>query len=195
MKNVTELLKQYGTQNITHTKCTFFEHLVNTGNILKDWECSDSLYYAGYFHSFYGTEGKINQPILTFAERDQLRSEIGEQAEYLVYLYCLSKRKSFYEQIEKIDDFGIINRFNNEKISISKQTLIDLITLDIANLIEEYDRQPLLEWNRQPLLNWLGRFWLKKQYFSGHFKGLTYLPKKAQEVVKIKIGIDVNQYV
>lgn len=194
MKDITRLLKEYGTQNKSHSKRTFFEHLVETGGLLKNWGCSNDLCLAGYFHSFYGTEGYISQPILKFAERHQLRSEIGERAEYLVYLYCISKRRFYYNQLEKKDKFLIIiDRFTYQQISISKQTLIDLITLDIANLIEECDYQPILRWGQQPLLGFVARFGLKKIFFRGHLKGLKYPPKEAQNMLEMKFKFNLNQ--
>ncbi|KST70374.1 DUF6817 domain-containing protein [Mastigocoleus testarum] len=187
--NINERLKKYGTDKISHSKRTFYEHLIATGDLLKEWGCDENVCLAGYFHSFYGTEGVANTLyIFNFADREKLQYEVGEKAEYLVFLYCIAKnRKAYYEKIERGNDLYLTNRLTNEKIFIEKQVLVDLICLDIANFIEEFERQPLVD---QPLTKWIAPFWFRNYYIKRNYKWLAYVPHKAQEIIKSKFKID-----
>ena len=193
ISNINQTLIEYNTDTVSHTGRTLFEHFIGTGDLLKEWGCSNYLYLAGYFHAFYGTEGSLNGfHIFKFEEREKLQNIIGEKAEHLVFLYCISKRRrTYYEQIARKGYFYVTNRLTDEKISINKEVLIDLICLDIANLIEELDRQPLFN---QRLLRWIGRLWFRFKYIKRHYQSLGYLPNQAQELVKDKFHIDVNKY-
>ncbi|MDJ0598494.1 MAG: hypothetical protein QNJ37_06605 [Crocosphaera sp.] len=144
MENVLYLLKSYQTHRIVHTKRTFYEHLVGTGDLLKKWKCAPTLCLAGYFHSFYGTEGTQKNYILKFCQRKELQEAIGEEAEKIVYLFCICKQRENYFDIQpnQRSEICIINRLTSDKITISYSEWLNLVILHMANVIEEFDYVP-----------------------------------------------------
>ncbi|NET87240.1 MAG: hypothetical protein F6K45_03890 [Kamptonema sp. SIO1D9] len=136
MKEAIATLKKYQTQSISHSTRTLFDHPIGTGQILQEWDCDLNLCLAGYFHSFYGTEGTGKKRILDFSEREKIQQEIGREAEIIVYLYCVFRRKFYY----RCNGDYIWDRLTNQKRSVTKEIFRQLVILDIANLVEEFPR-------------------------------------------------------
>ncbi|GGA11481.1 DUF6817 domain-containing protein [Okeania sp. KiyG1] len=179
MKNILNLLKSYQTNTIPHTQVTLYDHLVGTGNLLETWKCHKNLCLAGYFHSFYGTDGTGKKHVLNFSQRDELQKAIGEEAEEIVYLYCISQRRKYFQKRVVPDDkIPIINRFTNEKIMINYPQWLNLIILDMANLLEEFDRLHWL-WRKIGLYLYVYQF--------GYRKVLKHIPEQVKTEVQKKI--------
>jgi hypothetical protein len=77
-------LIQKKTNTIPHSKSNLFNHLVGTYNILRKWNCSEDICFAGLLHSIYGNEFFT---ITVENERQVIKELIGEKAEELVYLF------------------------------------------------------------------------------------------------------------
>lgn len=84
--NIPELLHHTGL-------AAFDEHLKGVKTVLQLWEASKDVCNAGLFHSIYGTEGfqGYKFPIL---RRREIRNLIGEEAERLVWIFCVVDRKT-----------------------------------------------------------------------------------------------------
>jgi hypothetical protein len=110
------------TDSINHSKSTFFEHLYNTYNILKNMGLPQDVCIAGLFHSVYGTEYfKCALPVT----REEIKELIGEYSESLAYSFCtLPNRTSTI--------------INEGKKGNSK--LFHLACIEYANLLEQQPR-------------------------------------------------------
>lgn len=139
-----DILAKFSIKKRRHTNGTFTDHLFGTRQLLKDWGCGESLCLAGLCHSFYGTEGTFGLRVLNITERERLQSEIGEEAENLVYLYSIVKRKTIYDNLEASDFVEVIDRTRNIPLAVSCAVRRDLLTLDIANTLEQVGEGPLL---------------------------------------------------
>ena len=116
------------TKGYPHSRKTFFEHLLNTSNIIRElFPEKQYLIDAGLFHSIYGT---CYYEFDCKKSREQIKSIIGEKAENLVHIFCTLEDRT-YKIIE--------NEFDGE---IQK----DLLILEYANCLEqECDNEILLE--------------------------------------------------
>lgn len=107
------------TKKYSHNGKLFFDHLINTSNIIKElFPKEQYLIDAGLFHSIYGTcYYNFDQKIKRF----EVRSLIGEEAENLVYIFCSLSNRTL----------KIIN--NNFDPKIQR----DLCILEYANYLEQ----------------------------------------------------------
>ena len=184
MKNVLNLLKYYQTYTIPHTQMTLYDHLVGTGNLLETWKCHENLCLAGYCHSFYGTDGTGKKHVLKLSQREELQTAIGEEAEEIVYLYCISQRRKYFKKRSISEDtIPIINRYTQEKIMINYPQWLNLVILDMANLLEEFDR---LHWFQRKIGLYL------YIYQFGYRQVLKYIPEQVQTEVKQKFTLSNN---
>lgn len=90
-------LRRLGTDEVDHFGRPLTEHLVETSRWLEKWGNPTAISLAGAFHSIYGTE-EFRQKTLPLDRRDDVRAQIGEEAEALVYLFCLADRHSLFSQ-------------------------------------------------------------------------------------------------
>jgi hypothetical protein len=79
------------TENIPHSRVTFFEHLYNTFLILKNIGAPEDVCAAGLFHAVYGTD--YFQHNLT-VNRETVRNLIGPYAEDLVFTFCTMQNRT-----------------------------------------------------------------------------------------------------
>ncbi len=80
---------------IEHSGGSLFEHLTGTAALLESWGAPPALVCAGLFHSIYGTEA-LRQAAVSPAERAELRAQLGEETEELVYLFGTATRDSLH---------------------------------------------------------------------------------------------------
>jgi hypothetical protein len=173
IQDAAQKLERHGTKEIEHTRRTFFEHLSDTGDLLKYWGCRDALCVAGYFHSFYGSEGTTAYAsVLQFSDRERLRAEIGEESEELVYLYCISQHRPRYSDQLGASTCFVKNRLTGEKVPTSAAILADLIALDCADLVEQFYRQGLRF-----------RLYHRSVYRRSYLRASTCLPRRGREAV------------
>jgi SAM-dependent methyltransferase len=139
-EEVAELLRTLGAAEVEHPSGALLDHLLGTYEVLRRWECSEDLCGAGLFHSVYGTEFFETQ---TVKNRDVVRERLGERAERLAYLFAAMIRRTLYENLERGAPYWVVDRHLNEDVGLSIQDLSDLITLDLANRVEQLPRNPL----------------------------------------------------
>jgi hypothetical protein len=135
-------LRSAGTQDTHHSGKDLLEHLANTYKILRRWGCPQSLCVAGLFHSVYGTEA-FEPAMFTLGQRQVIQDRIGPDAERVVHLYCVATRRSLYENLEHGAPYSLRTFKRGETIPISRGCLADLMTLDLANSLEQLSRIPL----------------------------------------------------
>ena len=129
------LLDQLPVHKVEHFGRPLKDHLIGTHNLLDQWGCSEALCLAGLFHSVYGT-GTFKTVTLAAEHRQQLRSLIGEYAESLVYIYCMSDRKKLLMENQS-PPFYWVSHNSHEQTRLSRDVLVDLIALEAANYVEQ----------------------------------------------------------
>jgi hypothetical protein len=137
-----ELLNRFGAVSVEHPSGTLLEHLRGTYEQLERWGCSEDLCRAGLYHSVYGTE-YFQKRTVPLDARDEVRSAIGERAEEIAYLYCALSRQSLYRNLDVGAPYAVKTRDGRE-MPISLEQLADLMTLDLANRLEQ---QPRNRWD------------------------------------------------
>lgn len=85
------------TNSIQHSKSNFFNHLINTYNILRYWQCNEDICFAGLFHSIYGNDIFLHK---TVESRDEIKKLIGEKSEK--YVYDFNKNRLVYDELKLI---------------------------------------------------------------------------------------------
>ncbi len=81
-KPMTNFLVEIGIEQVPHTHKSYLAHLIAVFRDLEADGCSEDVCRAGMFHSIYGTE-KFQGFTLPLERRDEVRSLIGERAEFL----------------------------------------------------------------------------------------------------------------
>ena len=137
-----ELLNRFGAVSVEHPSGTLLEHLRGTYEQLERWGCSEDLCRAGLYHSVYGTE-YFQKRTVPLEARDEVRSAIGDRAEEIAYLYCALSRQSLYRNLDMGAPYSVKGRDARE-MPISLTQLADLMTLDLANRLEQ---QPRTRWD------------------------------------------------
>ena len=85
-----------------HSDRGLFDHLLGTRQLLVDWGARPALCDAGLFHSIYSTE-HYEQTAVALTRRDEVRQLIGEEAESLVWLFCMMRRETFSWTLERTE--------------------------------------------------------------------------------------------
>jgi hypothetical protein len=129
-----DCLKQFHTDTTEHSGRTFLEHLKGTRDLLKEWDMPEHVQVAGLFHSIYGTN-IFQVQSASFDDREFLKAMIGERAERLAYLFCVADRPTAF--FEALNTNRIRNRHSQEVISVTSIEMLDLITIEAANHIEQ----------------------------------------------------------
>ena len=141
MINQITLLEELGTNNILHLSGDLQSHLVGTYEKLKLWGNDEHVKVAGLFHAVYGTQ-EFELPLTTPTNRSYIASQIGNEAEELVYLYCACNRKFVYPQIGLHQDVLFQDRFTDEEKVLSKKQIRELCEVTLANELDVVDRNP-----------------------------------------------------
>jgi hypothetical protein len=88
-EHIREFLIALGIADQPHSGRTFIEHLEGVYRLLlKENDCDIAL--AGALHAVYGTESYRPRRM---PAREEVRALIGQEAEALVWLFCMTKRK------------------------------------------------------------------------------------------------------
>lgn len=135
-------LESAAAHETDHSGGDLLKHLTNTYGILRRWGCAEPLCVAGLFHSVYGTQA-FRHAAFTLQQRQQVWDVIGTQAEQTAYLYCVANRSSIYENLDREAGYCLQTFKDGATISISRECLADLMTLDLANALEQLARIPL----------------------------------------------------
>ena len=116
-------------------------HLCGTRDLLRSWGAPNSLIHAGLFHSVYGTE-YFTAKTMPAPSRAQVLAELGSRGETLVWLWCFGRRTTLEPQLERGRIALIQDRRDDEWIRITEQQYDDLVTLWIADTLEQLERMP-----------------------------------------------------
>jgi hypothetical protein len=126
MENILAALSRFGISYTAHSETTLTSHLKGTYEILKRWDCENYICIAGLCHSIYGTESFSKAPA-TLDNREFMKTLIGQEAEELTYLFGAHQKESLWKNLDR-------------PVIISSKSLSDLITLTLANWLEQRPR-------------------------------------------------------
>lgn len=130
------LTEHLRVQDVRHTGRSFFSHLKGTHDLLRDWGNPEFICTAGLFHSIYGTR-HFRHRAFPIEKRSVIADLIGKQAEFLVYVFCVTDRpKAFLENIGRAE-VSIRDHHANGFIQLSQSDLNSLLEIEAANLIEQ----------------------------------------------------------
>jgi len=180
-EKIYKFLIQCGAKDVKHSSSDVYSHLVNTACVLLNIGSEDYLMLAALFHSIYGTScaEALAYPV---EKRDEIVSLIGPKAEEIAYLYCMIERKKLYRLISDAKNQPVLLRNGLESI-VSINTLADLLLLDVANSIEQYERIG----NTQSEINDDLEFYLRQRLLNEKYKkGII------DEYSKVKSTTDVS---
>lgn len=162
-ESLWEYVESHVPAVLEHTGAAAFdEHLKGVQALLRGWKAPPHLTKAGLFHSIYGTEG-FQGFSLSLEERKNIQEIIGEQAEYLCWIFCMVDRYSvdqtvFAWQNETINTttqfvFQARPELGRFDIVLDKETWLDFIELTLADWMEQVEGAALtpsdiFHWNK-----------------------------------------------
>jgi hypothetical protein len=128
------LLRELGADKNPHTGRSLLDHLCGTADLLESWGRSQHVVLAGLFHSVYGTESYKVQS-LPLDQRARIRAAIGEEAERLVHLFCVTRRSSFFDQLSSSSPV-LRDELADTECPVSEKILRDLVEIELANYVD-----------------------------------------------------------
>jgi hypothetical protein len=135
------LLDEVGAVDVEHPSGTLMQHLQGTYDVLESWACPEHLCLAGLYHSVYGTQFFQHETLPVDARR-RVQEAIGERAEELAFLFCAIRRSSLYENLRRGTPHAVEDRGGQRIPLRGLEQLSELLTLDVANRLEQVDRAP-----------------------------------------------------
>lgn len=132
-------LRSANTESMEHTDCNLLQHLLGTRQLLADSGARLAVCDAGLFHSVYSTQ-TFEQTAIPLSRRAEVRELIGEEAENLVWLFCMIRRETFNQNLDRTDGFKVQHRLTNEWLPLTKTQVQDLATMLIINNLEMIPR-------------------------------------------------------
>jgi len=129
------LLEKLDAHVTSHSRRTLLEHLQGTHDLLVEWGNEPNICVAGLFHSIYGTYA-FDKRSADMSMRDEIRDVIGAQAECLVYLFCVTDRRCFYEQLGE-SHFSLRDIVHDCDLDLDRNTLAALIEIEVANILDQ----------------------------------------------------------
>lgn len=129
-----ERLRELGANHLGHTDRSLMDHLIGTGEILRQWDCDVDVCVAGVFHSIYGTNAFVRS-CMDKNDRDRLRNMIGKRAERLAFLFCVSNRPAAF--LPAVHARQLVNRYTGEVMKVPSTVVRQLLEIECANLIEQ----------------------------------------------------------
>lgn len=132
-----ELLTALSTDAHEHSGRTLFDHLVHTSELLVAWGNPEQVCDAGLFHSIYGTAYYRVQSA-SLSRRGEVAAVIGERAEELAFLFCVTDRRWFFDQVG-LENPALENRVEGTRLSVDARTIDALVEIEVANWVEQID--------------------------------------------------------
>ncbi len=133
------LLKELNAHVTPHSRRTLLAHLQGTHDLLVEWENEPDVCVAGLFHSVYGTYA-FDKQCADMSMRERIRDVIGPSAEQLVYLFCVTDRRCFYEHLGE-SRFYLRDIVHDCDLELDQDTLAALIEIEVANILEQIPRR------------------------------------------------------
>jgi hypothetical protein len=144
LNRITSFLRDRGAEQFPHAhQRALYEHLLGTREILGRWSQPASLQLAGLLHSIYSTD-KYHRQLMEFSRRTEVRELAGRDAERLAFLFCVTSRKDFWNQLAQsavVSEAGlrIKRHFGGQEMGedVSREDVRSLIVLHMANAADQ----------------------------------------------------------
>lgn len=133
------LLEALGAGVTSHSRGTLLEHLRGTHDLLDQWGNPPQVCVAGLFHSIYGTYA-FDKQSADMGMRENIRDVIGVQAEWLVYVFCVTDRRCFYDHLGE-SRFRVRDIVHDCDLELDRDTLAALIEIEVANVVDQVPRR------------------------------------------------------
>lgn len=130
-----DLLIEFSTDKNPHAMGALLHHLIGTRDLLVEWGNRSETCAGGLFHSIYGTEDhKIQSASLGI--RAEVASVIGQPAEELAFLFCVTARSDFTAQAGARATV-LWDHVHGIHVPVTAETVDALIEIDVANFVEQ----------------------------------------------------------
>jgi hypothetical protein len=130
------LTEHLRTHEMRHSGRDFYTHLKGTHDLLLAWQNPQPVCIAGLFHSIYGT-WHFRRSAFPIASRHVIRDLIGEEAEFLAYVFCVTERPKDFLANAASAEITIQDHYANNPMRLSHSQLNKLLEIEAANLIEQ----------------------------------------------------------
>ncbi|MGT2431868.1 DUF6817 domain-containing protein [Cupriavidus basilensis] len=138
-QTIRRWLTGFGADEVHHHGRPLTEHLVGTWRLLRTWGNPAPVAIAGGFHSVYGTE-EFRTRTLPLSARATVASLIGEEAEGLVYLFCLADRRSLFKLRDE-GPFHLQLPATGEQVEVKYGVYAAMLEIEVANIVEQAQHQ------------------------------------------------------
>lgn len=144
------LVDDVQADRIGHDSVNLYSHLAGTYRLLQEWGNPIHVCLAGLFHSIYGTV-HFRRRAVPLSARPRLRTLIGEEAERLAYIFCVTDRPAAFLSEWRKPEHVLYDRYLKDQIVLNRQELLWLLEIEAANLIEQGGKLWLADLRRIPL--------------------------------------------
>ena len=120
-----DLLLELNTDKNPHSGGALLEHLRGTHDLLHAWGNDQAVCVGGLFHSIYGTQAYHTRSA-SLEDRQRIRVVIGERAERLAFLFCVSNRGEFYGALDQ-DDAALWNSVHEETVPVTQDEFVEFM--------------------------------------------------------------------
>ncbi len=131
------LLDALGAGSYPHSQRTLKDHLIGTYTLLLEWGNPEYIALGGLFHSIYGTQ-VYRISAASLQNRPRIIEVMGEKAENLAYLFCVTDRQGFVYEVEKNEPV-LWDCVQARLVRTTCQTMQDLLEIEVANDLEQRD--------------------------------------------------------
>lgn len=139
-RKMVAFLDTLGIDDVPHSgEKGFFAHLIGVYKDLESWGAERDVCRAGLFHSIYGTE-MFRRWALPLERRQEVKSLIGERAEWIAYVNCLMDRSTFDSLLESDGPYRIRNRETGETMEMTRRDFDDLVRVHLCDWLEQVER-------------------------------------------------------
>lgn len=133
------LLRELGAHRTPHSRGTLLEHLRGTRSLLERWGNPPRVCRAGLFHSIYGTY-VFEARCASLDERDRVRAVIGEDAEELAYLFCVTDRRGLFSG--PLAAWNVLRDVvHDRRLRVAHERLAELVEIEVANVVDQLPRR------------------------------------------------------
>ena len=129
------LLEELGAHVTSHSRRTLLVHLQGTHDLLEEWGNPPAVCLAGLFHSIYGTY-IFDKQSADMSMRARIRDAIGPDAERLVYVFCVTDRRCFYEHLGE-SRFYLRDIVHDCDLELDRDALAALIEIEVADVVDQ----------------------------------------------------------
>lgn len=138
---VLPVVLQRGVGEDWHKAGTFRHHLVGVARSLTLWQQPDDVRLLGLLHSVYGNAQVDIMKFDPESERAKVRELVGEQAERLIYLYCIIARIDLVRALLKDEirtDGSLIVPSPQGPVTLAARDVAAMTIVTMADVCEQW---------------------------------------------------------